>query len=64
MLSLLILCFVIIDVDECVANIDGCSQTCTNYNGSFLCSCGLGYILAADDLGCDGNCFTSIVLNA
>ncbi len=48
-------CLVIIDVDECVEDTDGCSQTCTNNNGSFLCSCGTGYTLADDDLGCDGN---------
>ncbi len=51
-------------MDECVVDTDGCSQTCTNNNGSFLCSCGVGYTLAADDLGCDGNCFTIIVLNS
>ena len=27
---------------------------CMNIDGSFECSCGSGYILAADDLDCDG----------
>ncbi len=42
------------DIDECVKNTDGCSQTCTNNNGSFTCSCGAGYTLATDDVDCDG----------
>ena len=39
------------DVDECDTKNGGCDQTCTNNNGSFLCSCDTGYTLAA---GCDG----------
>ena len=45
------------DVDECQADSGGCDQTCSNTDGSFECSCGTGYTLAADSLGCDGkNC--------
>ena len=43
------------DVNECDTENGGCNQTCTNIHGSFLCSCGTGYTLAEDDLGCDGN---------
>ena len=31
-----------------------CAQNCSNTNGSFVCSCGVGYVLA-DDLDCLGN---------
>ncbi len=44
----------LLDIDECIEDNDGCAQTCTNNNGSFLCSCIIGYTLAADDIGCDG----------
>ncbi len=50
-------------MDECVEYTDGCSQTCTNNNGSFLCSCGIGYTLAAGGLGCDGNLSKIIVIS-
>lgn len=43
------------DVDECQAANGGCAQTCTNTDGSFLCSCGTGYTLAYDGFSCDGN---------
>ena len=49
-------CF--IDVDECQTNNGGCNQTCTDTYGSFECSCGTGYILAVDNLDCDGNNLT------
>ncbi len=42
------------DVDECAEDTDGCEQTCTNNNGSFLCSCNTGFTLTFDNLGCDG----------
>ena len=43
------------DVDECDMGTDGCAQNCSNTNGSFVCSCGVGYVLADDDLDCLGN---------
>ena len=46
---------VVADDDECEINNGGCTQTCNNTDGSFQCSCGTGYTLAADSLGCDGN---------
>ena len=45
---------VITDVDECSEDTDGCSQTCSNTYGSFMCSCGSGFTLANDNLGCNG----------
>ena len=37
------------DVDECAEDSDGCEQVCTNTEGSYLCSCFLGYTLDKDD---------------
>ena len=48
------------DVDECDTGNGGCDQNCTNNDGSFLCSCGTGYNLAEDDIGCDGKELISI----
>ena len=45
---------VVLDVDECLTDNGGCNQTCTNSEGSFECSCGTGFTLAADSLNCDG----------
>ena len=42
------------DINECAEDIDGCSQTCTNTIGSYTCSCGSGYRLAADGHQCRG----------
>ena len=46
------------DIDECDEDTDGCAQTCTNTNGSYVCSCDLesGYRLALDNYGCSGEC--------
>ena len=32
-----------LDIDECAINNGGCDQTCTNFKGSYLCSCENGY---------------------
>ena len=42
------------DVDECTTLNGGCETTCTNNNGSFVCSCDTGYVLAANSLDCNG----------
>lgn len=42
------------DIDECIEDIDGCVQTCTNTMGSYTCSCNAGYRLASDNHGCNG----------
>ena len=44
----------ITDIDECAEGTAGCAQTCTNQDGSYSCSCGSGYRLAADTHGCEG----------
>ena len=43
-----------VDIDECSVNNGGCNQTCNNSIGSYKCSCGSGYTLKKDGLGCDG----------
>ena len=43
-----------VDVDECGDITDGCSQTCTNTEGSFTCGCNDGYVLNVDGTTCDG----------
>ena len=42
------------DIDECSYGIDGCSQTCTNTVGSFICGCNRGYVLDSDGVTCNG----------
>ncbi len=37
--------FFVIDIDECLENIAGCSDTCHNTIGSFYCTCIDGYEL-------------------
>ena len=31
------------DIDECASNKGGCSHTCVNLNGTYLCACPPGY---------------------
>lgn len=45
---------IFIDVDECSIDTHLCAHNCTNYIGSYLCSCGVGYRLNADGFQCDG----------
>ena len=42
------------DVNECNTNNGGCEHFCTNSIGSYDCSCRVGYDLAFDFHGCDG----------
>lgn len=46
---------VTVDVDECAEGTDGCAQSCTDTDGSYICSCDVGYELVNDRHGCDGN---------
>lgn len=41
------------DYDECSVNNGGCAQTCTNTEGSYVCSCDGGYKLQNDGHGCE-----------
>jgi len=42
------------DIDECALNLDNCSKlaTCQNTDGSFDCSCNIGY--HGDGFSCYG----------
>jgi fibulin 1/2 len=41
-----------IDINECAANTNLCTQTCINTPGSYLCQCQPGFVLAADGYTC------------
>ena len=42
------------DIDECALGISGCNQICTNTNGSYVCSCYLGYQISSNNKICVG----------
>ena len=42
------------DVNECTSENGGCVHACNNTEGSFVCSCDLGYELDTDGLSCKG----------
>ena len=44
----------IIDINECLENLDGCDHMCSNRPGSYTCSCHTGYRLAMDNHTCNG----------
>ena len=44
----------ILDIDECSRDADGCEHNCGNTVGSFVCSCNTGYALTANDKNCIG----------
>ena len=48
------------DVNECDVFNGGCETTCTNNEGSFVCSCAIGFILAANGLDCDGELLITV----
>ena len=48
------LIIIYIDINECAEDTDGCAQTCTDTDGSYTCFCDVGYQLANDGHGCDG----------
>ncbi|XP_078580864.1 uncharacterized protein LOC144864548 [Branchiostoma floridae x Branchiostoma japonicum] len=41
------------DVDECATSNGGCEHICTNTDGSFHCSCDVGYSLSINSLSCN-----------
>ncbi|XP_053386930.1 uncharacterized protein LOC123542087 [Mercenaria mercenaria] len=40
------------DTDECLADLHLCSQKCSNTEGSFICSCNVGFFLLEDTVTC------------
>ena len=45
----------LVDIDECLEDIDGCGQRCSNTVGSYTCNCNSGYRLDSDRHTCNGN---------
>ena len=51
------MCFLVCkstDRDECALGMSGCNQICTNTNGSYVCSCYLGYQISPSNPTCVG----------
>ena len=46
------------DIDECDRGIDGCQHACRNNDGSFLCTCNTGYVLAPNGKNCTGEYYS------
>ena len=49
--------FVIIsstDINECSVSKGQCDDTCHNTNGSYYCTCNIGFLLLEDQRGCTG----------
>ena len=42
------------DINECQHNNGNCDHSCTNTNGSYVCSCNMGYELSPDGHTCTG----------
>ena len=52
-----------VDIDECEdGNMGGCTQFCTNTDGSFICGCETGYNLGGDGLNCLGERIKLVVV--
>ena len=44
----------LLDINECFANPCGDDQVCKNTNGSYLCTCTIGYVYNQINGTCDG----------
>ena len=52
-----------IDVNECLNSTSNtCSHVCSNNDGSYSCSCPVGYVLNSDLRTCDGQHYVTVVL--
>ena len=50
-----------VDINECEGYND-CHQICINTNGSYYCSCDIGFMLAADSRTCQGTLLNAIII--
>ena len=57
--TLILMTTIIIDINECILEIDTCHHVCKNTVGSYICTCGEGYRMA-DNGTCLGNATISI----
>ena len=48
------LLILIADINECLDANGGCQQMCSNFPGSYSCSCNNGFILNEDNHNCSG----------
>ena len=55
---MIIIFLIFLDINECIANTNNCSQVCVNNDGGFTCSCKEGYRLANDRISCEGTLAT------
>ena len=46
--------YTVADINECSLGIHNCMQVCENVNGSYACSCLIGYALDPDGNTCRG----------
>ena len=51
---------ILVDINECRTNNGGCSQLCTNNDGSYECVCTSGYTLGANGRSCNGTAHTLV----
>ena len=42
------------EIDKCADGRSGCEHNCTNFNGSYVCSCMPGFSLETDKHSCNG----------
>ena len=49
------------DINEC-GEVNDCQQTCMNTEGSYSCSCDVGFSLADDGRTCTGNIIIGMVM--
>ena len=53
---------ILAEIDECAENSSGCSHGCTNTNGSYICTCPVGYKLMRNQHTCMGELHVSHVV--
>lgn len=53
-IDLSVIVFQSTDIDECAKDSSICQFTCANTDGSYKCSCPIGYVLRADKKTCTG----------
>ena len=51
------------DINECLTDNGGCTYTCTNTPGSYICDCSTGYNFDPIELNCTGKNILSIILS-
>ena len=49
------------DINECEESKELCEHNCINTNGSYYCSCNLGYVLEDNNSSCDGKLYKAII---